>query len=137
MVVGDRELTAVGHIPPGDGVARRRRFAARPDLVGAARSFISTLPLSGSAAETAALLVSELATNAVKHAGTDFEVCVKVDRAVRVQVRDFSSHAPVLRAERLAAENGRGLQILDALASAWGWQSLGRAGKIIWFELPL
>jgi anti-sigma regulatory factor (Ser/Thr protein kinase) len=120
-----------------DPAGLHRRFAARPDLVRAARSFISSLPLPPPAAEKAVLLVSELATNAVTHAGTDFEICVKVGQAVRVEVRDFSTLGPTLRPGRLAAEDGRGLQILDALASAWGWRSLGPAGKVVWFELPL
>lgn len=83
--------------------------------------------------EDAALLVSELVTNAVVHGGGKVEVAVLLiaDR-VRVEVHDHGKGLPVGPDE--PDESGRGLLIVDAVASAWGVEA-GDDGKRVWFEL--
>jgi anti-sigma regulatory factor (Ser/Thr protein kinase) len=88
-------------------------------------------------AATAELLISELASNAVRHARTPFEVQVWAGPAgLRAEVVDGSVDLPVLGDWGADADRGRGLRILDSLASAWGVER--RAGaKAVWFELGL
>jgi len=79
------------------------------------------------------LMTSELASNAIRHAGTDF--VVRVDRTpdgLRVAVVDQAPVAAVLPRE---PGGGFGLGIVAILATRWG--SDGEAsGKTVWFELP-
>jgi anti-sigma regulatory factor (Ser/Thr protein kinase) len=89
--------------------------------------------------ETAALLVSELAANASKHAlgGVDdrFEVVVtRRDDRLRVEVVDGSADLPVLRDPDTWAEDGRGLFLVEQLADGHGTYPLP-CGKAVWFEL--
>lgn len=86
-------------------------------------------------ATTVELLVSELATNAVVHASSDFEVTTHVDeRSVRVEVADNSSTLPTVREPSLEATSGRGFHIVAALASGWGVRQ-SACGKVVWIEL--
>jgi anti-sigma regulatory factor (Ser/Thr protein kinase) len=81
-------------------------------------------------------MVSELATNAVLHSGARFDVTIERldERAVRVEVRDFGTGLPQYFSRGVAAENGRGLQIVDLLAATWGVDSRpGGHGKSTWF----
>ena len=89
--------------------------------------------------DDALLLVTELVTNAVVHAGTDMELHLEVgvDRA-RIEVADHGAGGlSVLRGEPDAGrEGGRGIFLLDALAQEWGTRHF-RGGKSVWFELAL
>lgn len=88
------------------------------------------------------LLISEVVTNALVHAGSAVDVRLRryADR-VRVDVRDSDPHPPIIvavvdaeRPVESEAESGRGMLIVDAVASAWGSSPSGR-GKTTWFEL--
>lgn len=81
------------------------------------------------------LLVSELVTNAVLHAGTDTRVSASVQAGrVSVAVADGDPrHAPVLAERGSMATNGRGLMLVDALSSNWGID-LKESSKVVWFE---
>ena len=110
-----------------------------PDLNSprAARSFVRrALDDSGVSADLAVLLISELATNAVLHARTDFVVSVRIeDRRVRVEVQDANERPPVIGHTPPEATSGRGLHLVQSLSSSWGVE--GRPeGKIVWFEVP-
>lgn len=86
-------------------------------------------------ADVAALLVSELVTNAHEHAGGPAVVDVVVDgRALRVAVEDEDPTIPAAPAVDVDAERGRGLMLVAALASRWGTALTGH-GKSVWFEL--
>lgn len=109
-----------------------------PDSARAARSFVSRVlagsPASG-CAETAELLVSELVTNALLHARSGVEVVVRVDPTrVRVEVHDTEERLPFLIAEPGDTIAGRGLHIVEELASGWGAEPR-EGGKAVWFEL--
>jgi anti-sigma regulatory factor (Ser/Thr protein kinase) len=81
------------------------------------------------------LCLSEVVTNAVLHAGPPIHVSGDlVDTKVRVEVRDGSKAAPVQRRPAHSSPTGRGLNLLDTLASAWGVE-ITRSGKTVWFEI--
>lgn len=87
------------------------------------------------ALDTVTLLVSELVTNAVIHAGTPVTVCLALfaDR-LRVEVRDGSPRLPAQRSYGVQATTGRGLQLVSVLASSWG-VSIDEGGKTVWCEV--
>jgi hypothetical protein len=86
--------------------------------------------------ECAALLTSELVTNAVLHAATPLCVTLHLmsDR-IRVDVADGSPVVPSMKDYGADAATGRGLTLFRTLASDWGVQVVD-GGKIVWFELP-
>ena len=106
-------------------VARIRRFAAE-----AARTTAPDVD-----ADTVALLVSEVATNALVHGRGRVRVRVHpTARGLRVEVHDGN---PVLPARRQATpmdEGGRGIALVEALSSGWGAEST-TDGKSVWFEV--
>jgi sigma-B regulation protein RsbU (phosphoserine phosphatase) len=88
------------------------------------------------AGDDAAMLVSELATNAVIHAHTSYTVDVVRDGAtIRVRVHDGSAAIPQRRRYDPGATTGRGLRLVASIASTWGVE-LEESGKSIWFTLP-
>ncbi len=84
--------------------------------------------------EAGELLVSELTTNALRHAAGPFEVRVRAEPRVRVEVRDSSTRLPTVRDLDATEESGRGLHIVGELARAWGTEERAD-GKVVWFEL--
>jgi hypothetical protein len=82
------------------------------------------------------LCLSEVVTNAVLHAIPPIQVLGSVvDAKVRVEVSDGSMAAPVQRTPKNFSPTGRGLMLLDHLASDWGVVITG-SGKTVWFEIP-
>ena len=81
------------------------------------------------------LLMSELVTNAVLHASSAARLDVHVTRAnIRVEVFDDDATLPELRPLDTMRSGGRGLQLVDAIASRWGSEPQ-RTGKVVWFEM--
>jgi PAS domain S-box-containing protein len=123
--------------------AAARRFPATTSSVGQARRFLlAQLPgASDGEADALVLMLSELATNAVQHAATDFEVGVRVTpdgRRVRVEVTDAATGFPTPQDQAADAPHGRGLHIVRTLADAWGIEMRrDQPGKTVWFSLPL
>lgn len=122
----------------------RMDLEAEPVSVGAARRFVSqVLQRWGldAAIDTAALLTSELATNAVLHARSAFAVVVaRVEDGVRVDVLDGSTVRPVQRPQSTTSATGRGVAIVAELAAAWGTTSSGDLygySKGVWFTVPV
>lgn len=71
--------------------------------------------------DDALLVASELVTNAVLHARTDVEVVLDVDAAtLRLEVTDFGEGLPVRERVTAEDEEGRGLNLVGDLSSAWG-----------------
>jgi anti-sigma regulatory factor (Ser/Thr protein kinase) len=86
----------------------------------------------------AELLVSELATNAVRYgAGDDFRIEVDLEAgALRVAVHDRSRVVPSPRHTSPVEVGGRGLKLVDTLAAAWGAEETAD-GKVVWFTLAV
>jgi anti-sigma regulatory factor (Ser/Thr protein kinase) len=118
-----------------------RRFPNRPESVTQARRYARSLVDDAPAdvADVVELMVSELATNAVRHAATRFTVGVERDDAgVRVSVTDSGPGRPTVRSPRPVEPTGRGLQIVRALSDDWGVTTLDdRDGKTVWFTLAI
>lgn len=103
--------------------SRARRFAEE-----ALNGDIATL-------DVLLLLLSEVVTNAVLHAGSD--VTVRILRngpKVRVEVADHSKSGPVRRSFSENAGTGRGMILVEELADDWGMQP-SEDGKVVWFEV--
>jgi len=79
------------------------------------------------------LVASELATNAVRHARTPFNVSLEqADRLVLLSVDDSSPAPPVHLATDALATTGRGVSIVELLSNSWGvTENLG-GGKSVW-----
>ena len=119
-------------------IARSELFAANVESIASARRFITECAEQIGLARMpdVQLMVSELATNAVLHTGSRFDVTVERlsdDTTVRIEVRDFGNGTPRLINRGVQAERGRGLQIVDLLAETWGVVTRsGGIGKSTW-----
>ena len=114
--------------------AAARHFPATTSSVGQARRFlIAQLPgASDDEADALVLMLSELATNAVQHAATEFEVGVRVapdGHLVRVEVTDAAAGFPTPQEQIAEAPHGRGLHIVRTLADAWGIETQTRPAR--------
>jgi len=91
-----------------------------------------------------ALLVAELAANAVRHGrvpGRDFHLLIALDvrtRLIRIEVADASARQPRFGSETVAGpedESGRGLLLVAVLAARWGTAPRTPMGKTVWAEV--
>jgi hypothetical protein len=130
----DRGPPGGGFLAGGGGDAARD-FAPRLDSAREARQFV--LSQLGSRADRAlasdaAIVIAELAANAVVHARTAFTVTVSRTRdAVRIAVRD---KVPLGAGEQLVTATGHGLDVVAQLAARWAVEPLPD-GKVVWVEL--
>lgn len=87
-------------------------------------------------AEDAALVVTEMVSNAVDHAAGPVELSVsRTETGVRIEVSDSSPTRPTPRPIEVDSARGRGLIIIAALSREWG-TSPTATGKTVWAELP-
>lgn len=113
-------------------------LSATAASVSVARHFLADT-LQAWAAESlewaASQVLSELATNAVIHAGTSYTVALLLDGdRLRIEVRDGSQRVPRQRHYGMTATTGRGLALVGALTSDWGI-SAAVTGKTVWCVL--
>ncbi|MGA5525015.1 ATP-binding protein [Streptomyces pseudogriseolus] len=131
--------------PSRAATERRFRFelAAHPGSPAQARRLTRARLTGWSVCEdtcdTAALVVSELVTNAIVHTASSHVVCElhDGDDLLRIAVRDEGCAPGRPRAntrQRPEEEHGRGLLLVDALCRAWGAQEHG-PGLLVWAEL--
>jgi anti-sigma regulatory factor (Ser/Thr protein kinase) len=116
-------------------------FPAVPPSASSARRFVNAAlgrwDVPDHVVEIALLLTSELVTNAYLHAACDAQVSVvRRPGMVRVEVRDAGAGRVQRRALDPARPDGRGLNIVDALATQWG-SATSESGTLVWFELPI
>ncbi|PIM68618.1 ATP-binding protein [Streptomyces sp. JV178] len=130
---------------PDTTADRRFRFelAAHPGAVAQARRVTRT-QLTGWAlcedtCDTAALVVSELVTNAIVHTASAQIVCELQDGddLVRIAVRDegCAPGEPHPSPQRPEEEHGRGLLLIESLCRSWGAQPVGM-GLLVWADVP-
>lgn len=103
-------------------------------------------PLESDASCAVALIVGELAANAVQHGrvpGRDFALSLTLDTTadvIRIEVADAASakRPPVTAPSSYPdGESGRGLLLVDVLAMSWGWTPRRPVGKTVWAEVSL
>jgi anti-sigma regulatory factor (Ser/Thr protein kinase) len=88
--------------------------------------------------DPAVLVTSELVTNAVIHGQPDIALDIRLEpTALRVAVTDANPQLPpaTIRPPRPESRGGRGLLIVEALATRWGITPLEQPGKSVWFLL--
>jgi CheY-like chemotaxis protein len=116
---------ASAHFPSTLTAPSSARSFLRPHLASTDADTIATVEL----------LVSELVANAVVHAASAPRVDVRLaPGTIRVEVHDDDPMPPSLRAPDEQGPGGRGILLLDQLASRWGHAPQG-TGKQVWFEL--
>lgn len=112
--------------PVAESVAEVRRGA---------RLMLRAWDVPDDPADAVLLIVSELATNAVRHAcvpGRSLDVALAHDgQAVEVEVFDGSRHRPVVRGHDPGATSGRGLLLVAGLAEEWEVREQ-ESGKSVW-----
>ncbi|MEV5733148.1 ATP-binding protein [Streptomyces sp. NPDC003388] len=126
-----------------DGDCAEWIFPAEPGIVRSARSAVRG-QLRGwdldCVADLAALLVSELVTNSLRHAtgpiGVRLVRPARTGDALLVEVSDPLPDPPRERVARPEDESGRGLQLVAGAARRWGTRP-GGGGKTVWFELAV
>lgn len=123
------EVPTLGSLAPDPRSPAEARRLVRAALARA---------LAADVLEHVLLAVSELATNAVEHAATDFDVRAAVlDGVVRVEIADRSEVLPIGGADPgPAAVTGRGLLLVARIADRWGVEA-EPDGKAVWFERAL
>lgn len=101
------------------------------------RSFCRTHAVPVTVEVDALLLTSELMSNTYLHARSAAKLCLAVTAGVLlIEVSDDCPTHPVLGTAVHAAESGRGVMIMDALAHRWGVRAHA-TGKTVWFELAV
>lgn len=128
--------------PPGDSQAQLTvSVPASPDAGGALRRAVRSLDrwLGPQTAEDVELLVTELATNGVKHArtanGNRITLVARVEPGrLRIEVRDGGRGFEHTRRDRgLTEPGGWGLMLVEDLADRWGIE--GDPSTTVWFEM--
>jgi serine/threonine-protein kinase RsbW len=121
----------------------RRRWQLTPDPVsaGAARRLIRSAcedwAVDSATCDSALVVVTELVTNVVEHAGTQCELTASVSgEELRIEVRDFHRSRPRPRLARTWSARGQGLRIVASLSSQWGVTEFDD-GKSLWAVLPM
>jgi anti-sigma regulatory factor (Ser/Thr protein kinase) len=117
-------------------------FEDQASSPAAARRFVRELLVSwglSDLTDVVELLVSEVVTNVVRHARTDGSIVVtRSPNGVRVEVSDSAGGEPTPLSPEPRQPSGRGLSIVDAMATRWGVAtSPDGSGKAVWFEVDL
>ena len=118
---------------------RAQAFPAQPGSIKAARTFAQEqlATVDPALVSSIVLMVSELSTNSVRHARTEFTVDIDAsDAEVRITVTDAGPGDPEMRSPADDDPSGRGLRIVERLADAWGIDD-GVPGKSVWFVVRL
>jgi MEDS: MEthanogen/methylotroph, DcmR Sensory domain len=135
QVVGGPSSAAIA----GGVLGAVRTFALSRDAPAAARHFAVAATSHWGAenlADDVAIVVTELAANAVRHARSGFTVILSSRRNVlRIAVRDASPVPAGGSGPELAPTPLHGLGAVEAMASRWGVEPLGSSGKTVWVEL--
>jgi anti-sigma regulatory factor (Ser/Thr protein kinase) len=139
VLLGDPVHMAEGRFTDQDPVAWKL-FLPVTAAVPAARHFVIDTLAAGNlshVADDAALVVTELAANAVVHANTAFRVVVSraPSGVVRLAVEDAAQSQPVLRRAGRHDRGGRGMALIAKITREWGCD-LSAGGKTVWADVP-
>jgi MEDS: MEthanogen/methylotroph, DcmR Sensory domain len=139
VLLGDPVHMAEGRFTDQDPVAWKL-FLPVTAAVPAARHFVIDTLTAGNlshVADDAALVVTELAANAVVHANTAFRVVVSraPSGVVRLAVEDAAQSQPVLRRAGRHDRGGRGMALIAKITREWGCD-LSAGGKTVWADVP-
>ncbi|MCT4351991.1 SpoIIE family protein phosphatase [Streptomyces sp. Je 1-79] len=118
---------AVWELPADPAVVARARVMAARQLAAWGLEEL---------AFTTELVVSELVTNAIRHASGPIRLRLILERTLICEVFDASSTSPHLRHARTTDEGGRGLFLISQFTRRWGTRYTAE-GKVIWAEQPL
>jgi|KBSSwiStaDraftv2_1062776.scaffolds.fasta_scaffold2414556_1 anti-sigma regulatory factor (Ser/Thr protein kinase) len=116
------------------------QFPATAEAPQSARAFLraalQTWQLDGFGQVTE-LLTDELVANVVRHVGSPLTLRATTEGAtLRIEVDDPSTEPPVLRHPDVHEDRGRGILLVDALATQWGAE-IHSDGKTVWFEIDV
>ncbi|MER7202041.1 hypothetical protein CG723_30500 [Streptomyces sp. CB01635] len=120
-------------------------LSRHPRAAAEARTALHEIaPTGSSGADTAALLLTEVVSNAVRHGkGAAIRVAVGFDPSADVITGAVFDREPEMSAGDRASvaedqdmESGRGLDLLDVASQAWGVATAGDRGKWVWFQVP-
>jgi serine/threonine-protein kinase RsbW len=112
-------------LPPEPASTTRARQLAREHVAECPADVVDTV----------ALLVTELVTNAVLHARTELHLIIETEPGiVKLRVEDRSPGTPVLRHYNTDDVTGRGLALVELLATRWGIDPRPD-GKSVWCEI--
>jgi hypothetical protein len=116
-------------------------YDGQPESVALVRRFVAGALQAwnlDSLSDKALLAASELASNAVTHVGDRYRLVVDYEEPnLHIEVIDVSPDLPVMVNPPVDSETGRGLVIVDALASTWLAKPLTGPGKTVYCELEL
>jgi anti-sigma regulatory factor (Ser/Thr protein kinase) len=129
--------------PPGTGIYSVE-LGATPEAARAARSYVTDVltawAVRDDLIDTARLLTSELATNAITHGESQGGTFILEVRSFGccfgVEVADHSPNTPALRSVATDTETGRGLLLVAEVADSWGFYFTGDR-KHVWFHLRI
>jgi anti-sigma regulatory factor (Ser/Thr protein kinase) len=131
-------------MPNGLDTGRDRTILAdlvlRPDATEVSRSrhVIGSVLLRCGCSHTAddlELIVCELVANAIEHAASEVRVrVIRRGHTLRVEVHDDGTGNPEVQHPPLLADGGRGLKIVESIATRWGVEPNDGGGKTVWAE---
>ncbi|MFC9748261.1 ATP-binding protein [Streptomyces niveus] len=132
-------------VNPAHGDSVVLRWSRHPRCVGLARWELRKALAGWGLApleEAAVLVLSELLTNAGRHArvspGREIETWyLRMSDTLRIEVHDASPEWPEVQEPDPDAHGGRGLTLVAALADSWGVEERNGPGKSVWAELTL
>jgi len=130
---------------PDDLLGRRPLAVDLPPHAGSAgvarawlHTIVDTTTLPDELVSDATLVLSELVTNAVRHAATDVHVSIELhdDVGIHLEVGDDATALPRVLGCDPNHIGGAGMRIVDQLVASWGVRRVG-AGKIVWADLAV
>jgi serine phosphatase RsbU (regulator of sigma subunit)/anti-sigma regulatory factor (Ser/Thr protein kinase) len=132
LLVARTQVLDAGHVAAWD-------LPSDPSAVADARALATAQVTAwglGEATFTTELVVSELVTNAIRHAAGPIQLRIIREKSLICEVSDGTGTSPHLRRARSFDEGGRGLFIVASVTDHWGTRQ-NPAGKTIWADIPL